>query len=120
MRAVNNHGSASANANTAVEPARASMPATRGSRRPTRSDTTPIGTPTATSVTPNDANSSPIIVALAPRRRAKSGSTGTHTEYATRSVNVASVTSATATPREYRNDMAVRDDSSSRSDEDHE
>ena len=45
-----------------------------------RSDTAPIGTETASTVTPNDANSKPIIVADAPSLRLKSGSTGTAIE----------------------------------------
>ncbi len=45
-----------------------------------RSETWPIGIETMSSVTPNDANSSPIIVGEAPSFRLKSGSTGTATE----------------------------------------
>ena len=47
---------------------------------PMRSDTAPIGIDTPSSVTPNDPKSSPIIVGDAPRRRLRSGSTGTATE----------------------------------------
>ena len=56
------------------------MPPTSGALRPTRSDTAPIGIDTVSSVTPNDANSSPIIVGDAPSLRLRSGSTGTATE----------------------------------------
>ena len=45
-----------------------------------RSDTAPIGIETVSSVTPNDANSNPIIVGDAPSRRLRSGSTGTAIE----------------------------------------
>src|SRR6185369_13335500 len=72
---------------------------------PTRSETAPIGTATASSVRPNDPNSRPIIVGVAPSRWLRSGSTGTAIEYATMSVNVAHVTRATATERESRKDM---------------
>ena len=45
-----------------------------------RSETAPIGIDTASSVTPNDANSRPIIVGDAPSLRLRSGSTGTAIE----------------------------------------
>ena len=51
--------------------ASASSPPTIGSLRPMRSETAPIGIDTASSVTPNEANSSPIIVGDAPSRRAQ-------------------------------------------------
>ena len=51
-------------------------PGTIGPLRPSRSDIAPIGTDTVSSVTPNDANSNPIIVGDAPSFRLKSGSTG--------------------------------------------
>ena len=60
--------------------ASASRPPTIGGLRPMRSDTAPIGIDTVSSVTPNDANSSPIIVGDAPSRRLRSGSTGTAIE----------------------------------------
>src|SRR5205809_474779 len=44
-------------------------PPTSGAFLPMRSDTAPIGIDTPSSVTPKDANSSPIIVGDAPRRR---------------------------------------------------
>ena len=64
-----------------------------------------MGIETASSVTPNDANSRPTIVGLAPSRREKSGSTGTQIEYAMTSANVASVTRATVAARENRQDI---------------
>ncbi len=66
-----------------------------------RSDTAPIGIETLRSVTPNEANNRPMVVGDAPSFRLKSGSTGMAIEYATMSVKVASVTSAST---------AVRDD----------
>jgi hypothetical protein len=48
--------------------------------RPIRSDTAPIGIDTVSSVTPNEANSSPITVGDAPSFRLRSGSTGAATE----------------------------------------
>ena len=51
-----------------------------GALRPIRSETAPIGIETVSSVTPNDANSRPIMVGDAPRRRLRSGSTGTAIE----------------------------------------
>ena len=56
------------------------MPPTIGARRPTRSEIAPIGIDTVSSVTPNDANKSPIVVGDAPSRRLRSGSTGTAIE----------------------------------------
>ncbi len=56
------------------------MPPTSGALRPIWSDTAPIGIDTVSSVTPNDANSSPIIVGDAPSLLPRSGSTGTATE----------------------------------------
>ena len=63
-----------------VETASSASPKIIGPLRPIRSDSAPIGIDRISSVTPNDANSSPIIVGLALNRVAKSGSTGTATE----------------------------------------
>src|SRR5262249_44689476 len=94
-RAAKRAGNRSATANNRVEADRATSPPTSGPLRPTRSEIAPIGTDTARTVTPNDANRKPIIVAEAPRRRLRSGSTGTPIEYAMMSMSVAKVTSAT-------------------------
>ena len=79
-RAANSHTRPSEYANSRVAAASASSPPTIGPLRPIRSDTAPIGIDTVSSVTPNEANSSPIIVGDAPSFRLKSGSTGTATE----------------------------------------
>ena len=79
-RAANSAGSPSANANSSVAAESATRPPTSGSLRPVRSDTAPIGIDTVSSVTPNDAKSSPITVGDAPSRRLRSGSTGTAIE----------------------------------------
>src|SRR5207247_1771321 len=107
-RAANSHGRLSAKANSSVAAASAASPPTIGAFRPVRSDTAPIGMDTVRSVTPNEANSSPMTVGDAPSRRLRSGSTGTATPYATMSVKQAKVTSATATAREVRRDIATK------------
>src|SRR2546428_1667438 len=106
-RAVNSHGSERPNAKSTDAAASAIMPPTSGARRPVRSDIAPIGMETVSSVTPNDANSNPIVVGDAPSRRLRSGNTGTAIEWARMSVKVAKVTKATAIARELRNDMFV-------------
>src|SRR5687767_5614699 len=65
-----------------------------------RSEIAPIGMDRISRVTPKDANNNPIIAGPASNRAAKSGRTGTETEYATRSVNVAVVMHASTTPRD--------------------
>src|SRR5215510_16391449 len=94
-----------ATANNTDAAVSASCPATSGSLRPMRSEYTPIGTDTANSVTPKEANSSPISVGDAPNCRLKCGRTGTATEYAKMSVNTANVTSPTAADREVQPDI---------------
>ena len=79
-RAANNTGRLRPNANRTVDAARVSMPSTSGIRRPIRSEAAPIGIDTVSSVTPKEANSRPTIVGEAPRRRLRSGRTGTATE----------------------------------------
>src|SRR5205807_9647100 len=105
---ANTHVRLVANAKNWVATASAMRPPTIGALRPLRSDNAPAGIDTVTSVTPNDANTSPIIVGDAPNRRLKSGSTGIATAYATMSVKVAKVTSAAATDRDVRNDILQR------------
>src|ERR671934_1858087 len=105
-RAAKSHGRPSANANSSVEADKAMSPPTIGGLRPMRSDTAPIGIETVSSVTPNDAKSSPIIVGDAPSRPLRSGRTGTAMEYATMSVKAANVTSTTVIARECRTIIA--------------
>src|SRR5438874_2342752 len=108
MRATNIIGSDCAYANAMVEIASSSSAPIIGTLRPSRSDTDPIGTDSVSSETPNDAKSKPIVVGPALNLVAKSGRTGTPTEYATRSVNVAVVMQARTTPLFTLEDQAAK------------
>ena len=65
-RAANNQVIPGANAKRTDDAESANNPPTSGSRRPMRSEKVPIGTETASSVTPKDANRSPMSVGDAP------------------------------------------------------
>ena len=68
-RAAKSQGRLVATANSALAAASAASPPTSGSFRPIQSETAPIGSDTVSSVTPKAANSRPIVVGDAPRRR---------------------------------------------------
>src|ERR1043166_4225138 len=109
-RAVNSAGSSVAYANSSVDAANSTRPPRIGAFLPMRSDTAPIGIDTNSIVTPKLPNSRPMRVGDAPRRRLKSGSTGTAIENATMSVKHAAVTSATAADLDSRSDIAKSND----------